>query len=230
VAPQAEHPPDGPDALDAIAGLADGVRRTLYRFVAAQPGPVSKDDAAAHAGISRSLAAYHLDRLADDGLLAVTYARRGGRRGPGAGRPAKLYGVASKEVTVQLPPRDDALLARLFAAAVEADESGATRAAVEREARAEGARAAERRRRRDPLIDLLAQRGYAPCTVNDEIRMRNCPFHHLVDEHRELVCGLNLALLDELVGAVDAGYRAELDPTPDFCCVVLRRDTPPPSA
>src|SRR6478609_9252931 len=89
--------------LDAIAGLADGVRRSLYRFVVAQPEPVSKDQAAAHAGISRSLAAYHLDRLAGDGLLAVSYARLGGRRGPGAGRPAKLYGVAPTEVSVQLP-------------------------------------------------------------------------------------------------------------------------------
>jgi predicted ArsR family transcriptional regulator len=231
MAAKRRNPPAEPDALEAIAGLADGVRRTLYRFVAARPGPVGKDEAAAHAGISRSLAAYHLDRLAADGLLAVTYARRGGRRGPGAGRPAKLYGVATTEVSVQLPPRDDTLLARLLAAAVESDESGATRAALEREARAEGARAAtEHRESDDPLIDLLAQRGYTPCAANDEIRMRNCPFHHLVGEHRELVCGLNLALLEELVGAVDDEYRAELDPSPDYCCVVLRRDTPPPSA
>jgi predicted ArsR family transcriptional regulator len=221
------------DALDAIAGLADPVRRTLYRFVAAQPDPVGKDEAAAHAGISRSLAAYHLDRLAADGLLAVTYARRGGRRGPGAGRPAKLYAVASSEVSVQLPPRDDALLARLLAAALVADETGTTRAALEREARAEGARAAAEHREDDSsLTDVLAQRGYAPCVAGGEIRMRNCPFHHLVESHRELVCGLNLALLDAATGALDAGsgYRAELDPSPDFCCVVLRRDTPPPSA
>jgi predicted ArsR family transcriptional regulator len=223
--------PDPPDALDAIAGLADGVRRALYRFVAAQPGPVSKDEAAAHAGISRSLAAYHLDRLAADGLLAVTYARRSGRRGPGAGRPAKLYGVAPTEVSVQLPPRDDELLARLLAAAVVADETGASRAALEREARAEGARAAaEQRHDSARLTDVLARRGYAPCVAGDEIRMRNCPFHHLVGSHRDLVCGLNLALLDEVTGALDAGYRAELDPSPDFCCVVLRRDPPPSSA
>jgi predicted ArsR family transcriptional regulator len=229
--PKRLKPPAEPDGLDAVAALADGVRRTLYRFVAAQPGPVGKDEAAAHAGIGRSLAAYHLDRLAADGLLAVTYARRGGRRGPGAGRPAKLYGIAPTEVSVQLPPRDDRLLARLLAAAVEADESGATRAALEREARAEGARAATQHRDGDdPLIDLLAQRGYAPCPANDGIRIRNCPFHHLVGEHRELVCGLNLALLEELVGAVGDGYRAQLDPSPDNCCVVLRRDTPPPSA
>ena len=60
-------PDSPPDALDAIAGLADGVRRTLYRFVAAQPGPVGKDDAAAHAEISRSLAAYHLVHMFSHG-------------------------------------------------------------------------------------------------------------------------------------------------------------------
>jgi predicted ArsR family transcriptional regulator len=192
-----EEQPERPtDPLDAIAGLADGVRRALYRFVAAQPGPVGKDEAAAHAAISRSLAAYHLDRLAADGLLAVTYARRGDRRGPGAGRPAKLYGVAPTEISVQLPPRDDALLARLLAAAVVADASGTTRTVLEREARAEGARAAaEHRARGGSLCELLAHRGYAPCGSDDEIRMRNCPFHHIVDAHRELVCGLNLALL-----------------------------------
>jgi predicted ArsR family transcriptional regulator len=219
------------DALDAIAGLADGVRRTLYRFVASAPAPVGKDEAATHAGISRSLAAYHLDRLASDGLLTVTYARLGDRRGPGAGRPAKLYAVASREVSVQFPPRDDALLARLLAAAVEADASGSTRAVLAREARAEGERAAANHRSEsEPLTGLLAERGYAPCESDDEIRMRNCPFHHLVETHRELVCGLNLALLDAATGALDAGYRAELDPRPDFCCVVLRRRPRPVGA
>jgi predicted ArsR family transcriptional regulator len=141
-----------------------------------------------------------------------------------------LYSVAATEVSVQLPPRDDALLSRLLAAAVLADETGGTRAAVEREARAEGARAAaEHRDRGEALTDLLARRGYAPCFTDDDIRMRNCPFHHLVESHRELVCGLNLALLDAATAALDTGYRAELDPSPDFCCVALRRDPPPPS-
>jgi predicted ArsR family transcriptional regulator len=219
---------DAPNGLDAIAGLADGARRALYRFVVDQTEPVSKDEAAAHAEISRSLAAYHLDRLVADGLLAVTYARRTGRQGPGAGRPAKLYAPAKTEVSVQLPPRDDALLARLLAAAVEADATGATRAALEREARAEGTRAAaEHQRAGAGLGSLLAERGYAPTgtgTGRDaEIRLRNCPFHHLVDHHRDLICNLNLALLDAAVGGLDGNYRAELEPSPDHCCVVLRR-------
>jgi predicted ArsR family transcriptional regulator len=213
--------------LDAVAGLADAVRRSLYRFVVAHPDPVSKDEAAAHAGISRSLAAYHLDRLANDGLLAVTFARLGGRTGPGAGRPAKLYAPTRTEINVHLPPRDDTLLARLLAAAVEADNSGATRAALLDGARAEGRRAAEDHRgTNDALSALLVRRGYSPRAADDEIRMRNCPFHHLVTDHRDLVCGLNLALLEaalEALDAPDAHYRARLEPSPEHCCVVLRR-------
>jgi predicted ArsR family transcriptional regulator len=212
--------------LDAIAGLADAVRRSLYRFVVAQSGPVSKDEAAAHAGISRSLAAYHLDRLANDGLLAVTFARLGGRSGPGAGRPAKLYAPTRSDISVHLPPRDDTLLARLLAAAVEADDSGTTRDALLDGARAEGRRAAEEYRDTDDALRaLLVRRGYSPGAAQDEIRMRNCPFHHLVADHRDLVCGLNFALLEAVVDALpapDADYRAVLDPSPEHCCVVLR--------
>jgi predicted ArsR family transcriptional regulator len=213
--------------LDTIAALADGVRRALYRFVAGRSEPVSKDEAADHVGISRSLASYHLDRLAEDGLLAVTYARRSGRRGPGAGRPAKLYAIAPVDFNVQLPPRDDTLLARLLAGAVEADDSGTTRAALMAGARAEGKRAAaEHDGSRDALVTLLADRGYGPQDSGAEIRMRNCPFHHLVDDHRDLVCALNLELLDAALGPLADGYRAVLEPTPGHCCVVLRRTVP----
>ncbi len=217
------HPED--HALDAAGSLADPVRRACYRFVAGSAHPVGKDEAAEHCGIGRSLAAYHLDRLVADGLLHVTYARRSGKQGPGAGRPAKLYERADVEVRVQLPPRDDALLARLLAAAIEADESRRTIAALARVARAEGERAGRALASNDAhaVADMLAQRGYAPCVDDDGIVMRNCPFHHLVDDHRELVCNLNLALLDAAVRAADAPLEAELAPTPDHCCVVLRR-------
>jgi predicted ArsR family transcriptional regulator len=236
--PASATPPAGTDTgLDALGALADPVRRSLYRFVVARADPVSKDEAAAHAGISRSLAAYHLDRLAHDGLLAVTFARLGGRSGPGAGRPAKLYAPTRTEISVQLPPRDDTLLARLLAVAVEADDSGATRAALFDGARAEGERAAaDYRRTEAPGTDapgteaamaaLLVQRGYSPRATEDEIRMRNCPFHHLVADHRDLVCGLNFALLDAVaraLGPPDTEYCAVLEPSPEHCCVVLRR-------
>src|SRR3954447_10495423 len=98
---------EGDLALGSAAALADPVRKRLFGFVTDADGPVSRDEAAAAAGIGRSLAGYHLDQLVDEGLLAVTYARRTGRSGPGAGRPAKLYERAPVEVTVQFPARDD---------------------------------------------------------------------------------------------------------------------------
>jgi predicted ArsR family transcriptional regulator len=223
VAPLPETPLGG---LDQVADLADPVRRKLYRYVVGRPEPVTKDDAARACDVSRSLAAYHLDRLADTGLLAVSYERRTGRSGPGAGRPAKLYTAADVEVRVQLPPRDDELLARLLAAAIEATDSTATRDALVRVSRAEGAQVAQVAQHtgtsQRALLRELDRRGYAPVVGDDEIRLRNCPFHHLVGEHRDLVCRLNLELLDAATEG-NVSLRAVLDPRADLCCVALRR-------
>src|SRR5258705_8913011 len=127
---------DHPDDLQGISGLADPVRRALYRHVVATGDPVGRDAAARAVGISRSLAAYHLDRLVDDGLLEPRYERLTQRQGPGAGRPAKLYGRSAAQFEVSLPPRDYELAARLLAEAVEDDQRG--RAAVARVARTFG--------------------------------------------------------------------------------------------
>ncbi|MDI2129149.1 helix-turn-helix domain-containing protein [Yinghuangia seranimata] len=93
-------------ALDAIGALADPVRRALYRFVAAAGAPVGRGEAAEAVGVQRTLAAHHLDRLVEAGLLETSFARPEGRRGPGAGRPAKLYARArDAEASVSVPPR-----------------------------------------------------------------------------------------------------------------------------
>ena len=78
-------------ALNGLSHLDDPLRRQLYEYVTESDGPVSREQAAAAASIGRTLAAYHLDKLADAGLLTVSYQRPAGRGGPGAGRPAKLY-------------------------------------------------------------------------------------------------------------------------------------------
>src|SRR5215216_7683381 len=125
--------------LTGLAGLGDPLRRALYRYVADRGVPISRDDAAQAAGISRPLAAYHLDKLVDDGLLEPHYQRRSGRRGPGAGRPAKHYVRAARQFELSLPARDYAALAGLLAGAVEADPSGAATAALNRAAASPGA-------------------------------------------------------------------------------------------
>jgi predicted ArsR family transcriptional regulator len=176
-------------------------------------------------GIPRSTAGYHLDQLVAAGLLTVTYARRSGRRGPGAGRPAKLYRRASVEVTYQSPGRDDALLANLFATAIEADTSGAARRALRAatQARGRAMAAALPEATEEALLAELEERGYNPTADPQGIRLRNCPFHHLVGDHLELVCSLNEDLLGAAMKAADLGFSAILDPQPGRCCVVLAR-------
>src|SRR6266550_5151777 len=92
--------------IGRIAALADPVRRALYLFVARGPGQVSRDRAARGVRISRALAAFHLDKLVRHGLLEASYRRLGKRRGPGAGRPAKLYRRSGLQLQVSLPPRE----------------------------------------------------------------------------------------------------------------------------
>src|SRR4051812_14282524 len=118
------------EAVDALSTLGDATRRRAYEHVCAQGRPVGRDDVASALGIGRTLAAYHLERLAAEGLLSVSYERRSGRSGPGAGRPAKMYDRSEREVAVSIPPRDYGLAARLLAHAAAHDEHGATRRAL----------------------------------------------------------------------------------------------------
>ncbi|MCP3804117.1 hypothetical protein NLX83_33080 [Allokutzneria sp. A3M-2-11 16] len=50
----------------------------------------------------------------------------------------------------------------------------------------------------------------------------NCPFHSLAKRHTEMVCGMNLHLLNGLLeGLAATGFTARLEPTPGHCCVRL---------
>jgi len=217
------------DTVADLSVLADPVRRRLYDYVAAQDGPARRDDAARAVGISRTLAAYHLDRLAEAGLLATSYARPSGRGGPGAGRPAKRYERVQQEVSVSVPPRNYPLLARLLVDAVAADGSGQVRAALVTAAEAEGrTHAADGA----DLLASLAEDGYEPTVVEGEqIELRNCPFHALAQRQTELVCSLNHALVRGLLaGRGDDPGRADLAPTTGRCCILIHPDRPPDEA
>jgi predicted ArsR family transcriptional regulator len=217
--------PGGPD-LASLSSLDDPLRRRLYEVVTSHPGPVSRDEAASEAGIGRALAVYHLDKLVESGLLTASYQRPPGRRGPGAGRPAKVYVRSDREFAVTVPPREYELAARLLVQAVEADPSERSRAVLAEAARRLGAelgRAFERDAGERDVKGVLTQQGYEPCGGADGvIRLRNCPFHQLTEQHREVVCGMNLALVEGLVDGLGAGgLRPVLDPQPGHCCVAI---------
>lgn len=215
--------------LASVSSLEDPVRRRLYEIVGSRPGPVCRDEAAAAAGIGRSLAAYHLDKLVESGLLDVTYQRLGGRSGPGAGRPAKLYAKSDREFAVSVPPREYELAARILVQALADDRGETSRTALHDAANRLGAELARAEQAGDPreLTRVLADHGYDPTLCENKIiRLRNCPFHHLAERNRDLVCGMNLSL----IGGVVAGLRLPdwqpvLDPQPGHCCVAIEEHT-----
>lgn len=233
-------PPARADQVAAVGLLAEPTRRELYERVVEADDWVSRDQVADATGLPRATAAYHLDRLVEAGLLEITFRRLSNRSGPGAGRPAMLYRRASRDVVVTLPPRDYELAGELLARAVSAAEGTDALTALNRAAATEGASiAAEMRARCSPvpgrgerteaqtrwdiLLQTLAEHGYEPEVRGDVVRLRNCPFHRLAEQHRSLVCGMNLSLLGSAVEAFgETGLEAALNPREGYCCVELR--------
>jgi len=209
--------------LSRIAALEDPVRRALYFLVAERGTETSRDQAARSVGVSRALAAFHLDKLVQHGLLEVTYRRLRGRAGPGAGRPAKLYRRAREQLTVSLPPREYELAAELFA---ETFTGGRAKTLLERVARRVGRRLAAQRRNRGrrAFVSVLVRHGYEPSTRSDgTIVLRNCPFDALARTHKDLVCGMNRSLVHGFkTGAGLTGYQVVANTRPGECCALLR--------
>lgn len=219
--------------VSGVSALAEPARRGLYLYVAAQPEAVSRDQAAEGCGLPRHTAKFHLDKLVEEGLLDTEFRRLSGRRGPGAGRPTKLYRRSARQVAVTLPQRHYDLAGQILACAVEtaARDGIPVDEAVHRAAadcgRRLGAEEQPRKGGTSPLDDLaatLAAQGYEPRVQDGVLVLANCPFHALARDHTTLVCGMNLhlitAMLDEL-GHTDV--QARLDPAPERCCVTLTR-------
>jgi predicted ArsR family transcriptional regulator len=212
--------------LSSVGALTEPVRRDLYLYIVRQPGPVSRDQAAADTGMARHAVKFHLDRLVDEGLLDVEFRRLSGRQGPGAGRPSKLYRRAAREISVSLPERRYELVGRIFANAIHHATQGEPIAAAVARAAADAGRRLVATAGPAPVTDLLRSCGYEPRTAAGRVILVNCPFHALAAEHTELVCGVNL----EFVRAITAELALDnvdvrLDPAPGRCCVTLQ---PPP--
>jgi len=228
----------GADAVAAVSSLGEPTRRALYDFVVASADWVSRDRAAEAVGIERGTAAHHLDRLAADGLLDVDYQRLSGRQGPGAGRPAKLYRRARRDIDVTLPQRDYGLAARLLAEAADRSrrDGADIQTSLDDAAAAEGRRLAEEIRirltgreaarsdgTRNAVLESLEAHGFEPVPAEGgTVVLRNCPFHQLAREHTELICGMNHRVLSAMVDVLDdTGLAVRLEPAEGVCCVRL---------
>jgi predicted ArsR family transcriptional regulator len=233
------------NSIEALGALSDPVRRRLYEYVAGRHEAVGRDDAAAAMQIGRPLAAFHLDRLARDGLLDVEFRRLNGRSGPGAGRPSKLYRRSRRELSVSLPARRYGVAAELFATVLDAEgeaAGGAIRAAgheyglgLARAARAmapgKSKRSPVQAAAQTELLAVLAEVGFEPdVDATGTIRLRNCPFDALVPEHRQLTCGMNLAVLEGVADGLGSRTLAPVRRTePGYCCVAFDPVAPGPT-
>jgi predicted ArsR family transcriptional regulator len=229
-----------------IALLAERVRRDLYHFVRREARPVTRDEAAADAGISRKLAGFHLEKLVSGGLLRT----HTDRPAVGVGRRPKVYEPGPVEVVVSVPNRHYDLLAELLIDAIDRSASagattGYTRDATPGDIVASAARAAAHelgtedgavsREEANPgrlgperaltaAASVLDGRGYEPARVGPRhVVLRNCPFHRLAGRSRTLVCGINHAYCSGVVEGLRAGdvIEAALEPTEGQCCVQL---------
>jgi predicted ArsR family transcriptional regulator len=230
----------GETDLAALGSLAEPSRRRLFLHVATSPDAVGRDDAAAAMGISRALAAFHLDRLVDAGLLVAEYRRLNGRTGPGAGRPAKLYRRSARDLAVSIPPRDYELAAELFATALSSlstQQPVEVLAAAARDyglalagaARARAGRRAGRDRVVGAAVHVLDDAGFGPrWEAPDRLRLGNCPFASLAVRYRDLTCGMSMAMMGGVVEGLGARrVSVEHHPLPGACCAVFRQAVAP---
>ena len=219
-----------------LGALADPVRRRLYRFVSEQPDAVSRDQAADGVEVPRHTAKFHLDRLVEEGLLVAEFRRLTGRSGPGAGRPAKLYRRSAKEVAVSLPSRRYDLAGQILADAVERGLDGVPIEKAVIEAASTAARIvvdaapAKAGSELGLVRDVLAAYGYEPRIEEEatgDLVLGNCPFDRLAADHRELICGMNLAFVTavgERLGCAHVHAVHDFPQTDVGCCVRVRRD------
>jgi predicted ArsR family transcriptional regulator len=222
------------EQVAGIAALADPIRRDLYLHVSREAAPVSRDQAAEALGIARHVAKFHLDKLAEEGLLDTDFRRPAGRGGPGAGRPTKLYKRSSRQLSVSVPERRYDVAAELLASAIDstADGSAVTDAVnavatwwgrrIGEEAQASAGRRPSAKRLVGATCGALAEHGYEPRRDGGTVTLSNCPFDALARDHTQLVCGMNFAIMNALTACVaKSKLTARLEPASGRCCVVL---------
>jgi len=216
------------DPWTGMTALVDPSRRALYDYVRRAGHPVSREEAADAARLSRGLAAFHLDKLVSAGLLHARYEAPSDRP-RGRGRSPKVYELAGDGVTVTIPERRYQLMAEILAAAVDDDPTDADHAAS-RYAREHGqVLGGVLAKGGADLTAALEHLGFEPESTGRRVLLHNCPFHALAARHTTLVCGLNQAFLTGLLDGLHADDRqAVLAPQPGHCCVQLVEESEKP--
>jgi predicted ArsR family transcriptional regulator len=222
-------------SLATLAALGDALRRRMFEFIRQERRPVTREEVADSVGISRKLAAFHLDKMVAAGLLHARYESPAGVRK--VGRRPKVYEPVAQAIAVSIPERRFGLLADVLTEAVLTEAEGETaRDTALRVAYRRGETLGDAERERVRPGRLGAERGLSLAAETLEelgfephrdtptlLRLRNCPFHPLAAKAPELVCAVNQAFLaGYLHGLGSDRTAAVLAPRPGSCCVELR--------
>lgn len=198
---------------DLTSSLGDPTRRAIYIAVRESTEPLTTSKVAKLFGIHPNVARHHLDRLAEDGYLKVTFRRASGRGGPGAGRPAKCYEATAKEVSVHFAPQRLEMLVELLMEVLESVAPGSLSEVAEEVGRAYGTRLAAE-------IGVQGEPGYAeavqavatamtglgftmdPDVAGQRLVTMHCPFGEAATNHPEVICSLDRGIVSGLLGAL----------------------------
>jgi len=224
-------------AIRAVSALSDESRRRMFEFCRRAGRAISRDEAAAEVGISRKLAAFHLEKLVEAGLLRAHY-EQGGRLRK-VGRAPKLYEPVETDLRLSIPPRRPDLLAEILLDGVLSHDDdvspmdsalGAAFRRGERVGAEERARSRPGRLSSERALTLseatLSRAGFEPDRPRPNcVRLRSCPFHPLAQAQPDAVCGINHAFLTGMLDGLQATtVRAILDPAGGECCVEITAD------
>lgn len=227
-------------SLSALAALGDATRLRMFEYIRQARLPVTREEVANSLGISRKLAAFHLDKLVATGLLQARYESATGIRK--VGRRPKVYEPVADAIAVTIPERRYGMLADVLIEAVLTEAAGeSAREAALRVAYQRGQALGDTERERIRPGRLGAERGLSVAAETLEdfgfeperaapalLRLRNCPFHPLAAKAPDLVCAVNQAFLaGYLHGLGSDKTTAVLAPRPGSCCVELRGERTP---
>jgi predicted ArsR family transcriptional regulator len=183
------------DDLDRLASaIQDPTRRNILLAFFKTDDSLTVDQVATRAGVHRTVAFNHLERL-----VSLGYVSSSQRRGL-PGKPAKLYRRAPDSLLqFGYPARQPALLANMLIEALSAFNARGRRSARD-VARRWGVALGARGKTLTEVLTSVAFLG-ADYQVVDDCRVvaGNCIFREACAQHRPMVCGLHSGLIEGLL-------------------------------
>jgi predicted ArsR family transcriptional regulator len=188
----------------AISALQDRTRRRiLLDFYVHQP-EWTVDEAAKAAGVHRTVAHAHLERLVALGYLVV------GRRRGKSGKPANLYRLADQQIDFSFPVRRFARLAGLLAEGLQTRGEEGIEAAREAGRRYGASLVNEAADSPQSVLRELAPLGADYVTTDDDrVLARNCIFRQACSAAQDVVCELHAGLLEGAFQQAGLALRTE---------------------